>query len=203
VGGREEDGEEVIALALLALAAGAGETVYTNEEQVYFAGEAGEPKPEWLGVAVDAGGRMRRVDAYGSPVDMPLPGPLAIVGDVRVVKLDTPAGAIELRRARPFTCWVSTKRPTGEGWFFKPGVRLHDQGGRARVTSDDTAPVEATIRMRNVVWPSGPNRPSLVLYVHQNDPDRAVSYSWADPGAKRIGINLRWMQASCSLDGAE
>ena len=27
---------------------------------------------------------------------------------------------------------------------------------------------------------------------------RAVSYGWADPGAKRLGINLRWMQASCS-----
>jgi hypothetical protein len=55
--------------------------------------------------------------------------------------------------------------------------------------------------MRNVVWAQGPNRPSVVLYVHTpDDPDRAAAYSWADPDAKRIGINLRWMQASCTID---
>ena len=26
---------------------------------------------------------------------------------------------------------------------------------------------------------------------------------WGDPGAARIGINLRWMQASCGIDGME
>jgi hypothetical protein len=199
----------MIAAAALVLLAGAAapaaETVYTNEEQVYFAGEAGKPKPEWLAIAVDAAGRMRRIDAFGEPVAAPLPAPLAIVGDVRVVKLTTPEGeAIELRRARPFTCWVSTKRPGGaDAWFFKPGVRLHDQGGKARVVSDDAEPVEVIIKLRNVVWPSGPNRPSLVLYIYaKDDPGRAVSYSWADPGATRIGINLRWMQASCTLDGS-
>jgi hypothetical protein len=30
-----------------------------------------------------------------------------------------------------------------------------------------------------------------------------VSYAWADEGAARVGINLRWMQASCTIDGAE
>ena len=42
------------------------------------------------------------------------------------------------------------------------------------------------------------NNPSLVLYIHRPDqPDHAVSYSWADPKADRIGINLRWVQANC------
>ena len=53
--------------------------------------------------------------------------------------------------------------------------------------------------MRNVRWPYGNNRPSLVLYAYRPDKDRAVSYAWADPSAQRIGINLRWMQASCTL----
>jgi len=59
--------------------------------------------------------------------------------------------------------------------------------------------------MRNVIWPPPTtNKPSIVLYIHKPDePDRAESYSWADPGATRIGINLRWVQASCGIDGVE
>ena len=59
---------------------------------------------------------------------------------------------------------------------------------------------DVTIRLRNVTWAKGsPNKPSLVLYVHKDDPVRAESYSWADPQSSMIGINLRWVQASCSL----
>jgi hypothetical protein len=102
-----------------------------------------------------------------------------------------------LRRARPVTCSVD--------WFFAQDVKIHDQGGRAVVGKDVAGLKPLIIRMRNVVWPAGNrNRPSLVLYVHTPDePDKAVSYVWADPEAKRIGINLRWMQASCTVDGTE
>jgi hypothetical protein len=56
------------------------------------------------------------------------------------------------------------------------------------------------LKIRRVVWPSGTNRDSLVLYMHDEgaaDPQRAVSYGWADPAARRLGINLRWAQANC------
>lgn len=69
-------------------------------------------------------------------------------------------------------------------------------------TVTDARPAAVGLKIRRPVWPSGPNQDSLVLYVHDRASDnaeRAVSYSWADPGAERIGINLRWMQASCSL----
>ncbi|MCU0882657.1 MAG: hypothetical protein MUF14_08335, partial [Hyphomonadaceae bacterium] len=49
-----------------------------------------------------------------------------------------------------------------------------------------------------VEWPFGTNRPSLTLYVLDQDSDRAVSYAWGDYDADRLGINLRWMQASCT-----
>lgn len=120
-----------------------------------------------------------------------------------------------LRRARPVTCWSAipkeAKKPDGSvDWLFAQNVKIHDQGGRALIGSGapDVKPV--VIRMRNVVWPPKPdgsansNRPSLVLYVHTPDePDKAVSYVWADPDAARIGINLRWMQASCTVDEKE
>ncbi len=105
------------------------------------------------------------------------------------------------------TCWASVRKPTpkpdgGEDWAFYPGLKLHDQGGRVLADGKGGPPV--VLRMRNVVWPSGNNRPSLVLYIHRPEaPDRAESYAWADPGAARIGINLRWVQASCTIDGRE
>lgn len=115
-----------------------------------------------------------------------------------------------LRRARPVTCWSAipkeAKKPDGStDWFFARDVKIHDQGGRAMVGKDQPGVKPVVIRMRNVVWPAGnSNRPSLVLYVHKPDePDTAISYVWADPEAARIGINLRWMQASCTIDGKE
>lgn len=111
-----------------------------------------------------------------------------------------------LRRARTVSCWGAAlkdkrKPDGGEDWYGAFDLKLHDQGGRVAYGGGDTGAPPVVLRIRNVVWPSGPNKPSLVLYVHTPDePDHAVSYSWADPAAKRIGINLRWMQASCTID---
>jgi hypothetical protein len=115
---------------------------------------------------------------------------------------------LDLRRAHGFTCWASIRKaklkPDGsEDWSFERGIRLHDGGGRALVSSGEAPPQQVVLRMRNVVWSEGPNRPSLVLYIHTPDePKRAVSYAWADPQATRVGINLRWVQASCTRDPA-
>jgi hypothetical protein len=113
---------------------------------------------------------------------------------------------LELRRARPMRCWAAIPRasPKADGtqdWWFARDIRLHDQGGMARLRTDEATPQQYDIRVRNVVWPSGPNQPSLVLYVLAPGSDRAMAYSWADPGAVRLGFNIRAVQASCTVDG--
>ena len=110
------------------------------------------------------------------------------------------------RRARPFECWTAILRgaehgDSGEGmrdWDFRRGVTLHDQGGEAELVTDEATPRRIRLRLRNVDWPYGTNRPSLTLYVLEGDNDRAVSYAWNEGDAERIGINLRWLQASCT-----
>lgn len=100
-------------------------------------------------------------------------------------------------RARIFKCWVSPKKYDGEYGFY-PDIILHDQGGIAWLESDEHETVG--IRMRNVSWPMGRNRNSLVLYAHKDfDADKAESYVWTAPDADRIALNLRWIQASCTL----
>ena len=111
-----------------------------------------------------------------------------------------------LRRARTFECWTAILRgashgDSGEGmrdWDFRRGVSLHDQGGEAVLMTDEETPRKIRLRLRNVDWPYGSNRPSLTLYVMEGDSDRAVSYAWNEGDAERIGINLRWIQASCT-----
>lgn len=109
--------------------------------------------------------------------------------------------AHKLRKARPFTCWVSPRKENGEYAFYN-NIQLHDQGGRAWVTGPDHKRVG--LKMRNVVWPTGNNRNSLVLYAYRGeDEDHAVSYTWTAPKAERLALNLRWVQASCTLGKAE
>ncbi len=111
-----------------------------------------------------------------------------------------------LRKARPFECWTAILRgashgDSGEGmrdWDFRRGVKLHDQGGEAELITDEETPRRVRLRLRNVDWPYGTNRPSLTLYILEGDSDRAVSYAWNEGDAERIGINLRWLQASCT-----
>lgn len=222
--------------------------VFTNEEQVYFAREAGRTPPPWVGVRVDSLGdgrvRLRTVDAFGrsgaedqimrlgeadglatittgdcvrrfrlegealveaAPARCRSPAALVGVAPQGLTMRLPDGGSLDLQRARPFVCWVSVRKagrkPDGtEDWAFERGVRLHDRGGRATVSTQETTPQSVTIRMRNVAWREGPNQPSLVLYMHRADPDRAEGYAWADPGAKRVGINMRFAQASCTLD---
>jgi hypothetical protein len=223
-------GIAVLIAIMGAMAASAAEpspsAVYSNEEQVYFAREAKADPPLTIHVRVagEAGKvRATALDAFGKEAALPTEITTAVAaafplgaekGSGRLT-LHFGATQYELRRARPATCWVAIRKdkPKADGspdWHFERGVTLHDQGGRALVGSGvaDTSPV--MIRMRNVVWPANAdgtpnvNKPSIVLYVHKPDQyDRSEAYVWGDPGAARIGINLRWMQASCGIDGME
>jgi len=117
---------------------------------------------------------------------------------------------MQMRRARAFTCWAGVLKgavhgDTGEGitdWDFRQAINIHDQGGEAWIETAETPPRRIRLRLRDVDWPYGDRRPSLTLYVHDGDNPRAASYAWAEGGADRIGINLRWIQASCTRTGA-
>lgn len=110
-----------------------------------------------------------------------------------------------MRRARSFSCWAAVLRgaehgDSGEGlddWDFRRGIAIHDQGGEAVIETDDR---RVRLKLRDVDWPYGNRRASLTLYIYEGDEDRAVSYAWTGGGEDRIGINLRWLQASCTAE---
>ena len=104
------------------------------------------------------------------------------------------------RKARYFSCWMSVTHRDQQQSTFKANLRLHDQGGRQWLDSEENSPQTAGIKIRRVRWPAGRNRDSLVLYAHSPEMEKAIAYAWGDYNAKRIAMNLRWMQASCTLD---
>ena len=197
----------LIPLAALALAGAAQAQTYANTEEVYFAGEAGKEAAPRLALRLD-GAQVVAVDAFGEPLaDAPDYQIVSRDGDEVIAVVD--GHRTVLRRARPVTCWASVRKEQAkadgsEDWTFDAGLAMHDQGGRVRAAGSESGAPEVVLRMRRVIWPEGSaNRPSLVLYIHSaDDPERAVSYSWADFDAARVGINLRWMQASCTVNGA-
>lgn len=186
--------------------ADAGPDIYANTEENYFDNDAGRDAAPWLSLRFD-GQNMAVIDAFGAAVEKPeLLEIIERTEDQVTARID--GQETVLRKARAVTCWGAARKPDepdkSKQWLFERGLNSHDQGGRVRFGGGDTGAPETILRIRHVTWPEGSsNRPSLVLYVHSaDDPDRAVSYSWADENASRVGINLRWMQASCTVADA-
>lgn len=206
-------GTKLIAAAALALSSASAfaeeslpEGIWTNTEDEYFAEEEGRERPEWVALEVNGDGEWRRIDAFGKAQtewsDTTISG----------LTFDESSGwridGSELRRAAPLSCWVAVRKfaakPNGdEDWTFSRNLQTFDQGGRVLIPGEGIAP-DVTIRVRNVTWAKGSrNKPVRALYVHKQDPVRAESYSWGAPDSSVIGINLRWVQASCSEQSSE
>lgn len=181
--------------------------IWTNTEDQYFAQDEGRERPDWLAVELAENGEWRALDVLGGPIGGeegwqagPVPGIAPRAGGGWEWK------GSELRRARPFTCWISVRKFAGkpdgsEDWTFASNLPIFDQGGRIFMAGNGEAP-DVTLRMRNVTWARGSrHKPALVVYMHRDDPERAESYSWTSPDATLVGINLRWVQAGCSPAG--
>jgi hypothetical protein len=108
------------------------------------------------------------------------------------------AGETRMMRARAWSCWMAVPREDRPGtWFSAFNLKILDQGGEVWVRTDEATPREIGYRLRQVKWPAGTNQDALTLYVLKRG-ERAPGYAWASPDATRIGINLRWVQGSCS-----
>ena len=124
----------------------------------------------------------------------------------------TPRGAsdaaVKLHRARQFTCYADI--PGVGGGRDIPYTRydnlsLHDQGAETWFADKDGR--NLGLRLFNVDWPINNydgyfTRDSLVIYVIEKLDDGSTKehgYAFTLPEANRIGINLKWLLASCFM----
>jgi hypothetical protein len=121
---------------------------------------------------------------------------------------DSSGSAVKLHRARQFTCYADI--PGVGGGRDIPYTRydnlsLHDQGAETWFVDKDGR--NLGLRLFNVDWPINNydgyfTRDSLVIYVIEKLDDGSTKehgYAFTPPEANRIGINLKWMLASCFM----
>ncbi len=119
---------------------------------------------------------------------------------------DEPVVLHQQNRARFFTCSM-TFEEGGEITRF-PDLRIMDQGGIAwvQMPTAEHPDREVAIRIRNVRWAMNNSavnftNDSFVMYLDERvaGEQRNVAYAWSTPQTPRMGINLHWLQAHCSL----
>ncbi|MBS1797717.1 MAG: chromophore lyase CpcT/CpeT [Acidobacteria bacterium] len=107
----------------------------------------------------------------------------------------------KLRRVRWFEGWTAVLKSgetafantdfPAENYDGKTKLVLHDQGGTAKI-NDKYSVQLAQLRHKSGAW-------VLTLKILENSTGKAVAYSWTNPEAEKLGINLRWVQSGFSL----
>jgi hypothetical protein len=107
----------------------------------------------------------------------------------------------KLKRARIFAGWTAVLKDgstesrgadaPAEAWDGQRDLRIHDQGGRVKINEKFSAEL-AQLSHKN-------GARVLKLGIVETASGKTVAYTWANPEAERIGINLRWIQAGFTL----
>ena len=118
------------------------------------------------------------------------------------------ATTVKLHRARQFSCYVDIPGVGGgrdEPYTRYDNLSLHDQGAETWFVDKDGR--NLGLRLFSVDWPINNvdgyfTRDSLVIYVIEKlegGTTKEHGYAFTLPEANRIGINLKWLLASCFM----
>jgi hypothetical protein len=85
-------------------------------------------------------------------------------------------------------------------WHMDRALRLGSEGGRYALKWRDGAASGYSLVLERLTYRDG-NVPVLKLSVVDDSDGRTLAYSWANPEATRIGINLGWVQVGLDSVG--
>lgn len=121
-----------------------------------------------------------------------------------------PQSWTRFRLARTFYCFADVPGVGGGRNIpfkrFGP-FKTDDQGGKVRFVTHETPPRTMEITLRNVAWaynnaPGQFTRNSLTMYISTIDGAGVATegaYTFGEPTAQRIGINLKHILANCAM----
>ena len=116
-----------------------------------------------------------------------------------------------LLRARPFRGWIEvpadgpydSARGSETAYRRVSGLGLHDQGGLAEIAADATGQPLA-VELTRLVYARSLEVLKLAVYdtpaAEVSFDSHAVAYTWTEPGAARVGLNLRDVITGWTLD---
>lgn len=170
-----------------------------HEGQVYsevIASGGGELACTYLWVAEDHGFLGSRVPER--PCDASLPRAWQVDGEWLRITPQQDEVAYEARRAIRYTGWIVLARSkldpgaSDDDYVFLQDIGAHDQGTMIPILDEGIRTgyaaelVQLTYQNSRIAV--------LKLGIIDEATGETLSYSWAEPGAGRIGINLRWIQ---------
>ena len=113
----------------------------------------------------------------------------------------------QMHRVRNFECYADIPGVGGGRdipYDRYEGFRIHDQGGAVWFTSEEGRKLGISLFL--VDWPINNyegifTRDSFVIYVSEETEEgrKEHGYAFTVPDADRIGINLKWILASCFM----
>ena len=112
---------------------------------------------------------------------------------------DTAGVTHRARRVTRYGGWIAFQRrhidPSApeDDFILLRDIDAHDEGFVVSIT-DDGKPTGFAVELVRLTY-QNTRTAVLKLGIVDETAGETVSYSWAEPGAERIGINLRWVQA--------
>ena len=136
-----------------------------------------------------------------------LPAGLGVDGEGLTATWRTASGerVERARRVRHYTGWVALRRSrldpsaASDDYVFIREARWHDEGFVLPVL-DGERPTGYAIELARLTY-QNTRTAVLKLGVVDTATGETLAYAWAEPGAARIGINLRWIQAGLTREG--
>ena len=110
------------------------------------------------------------------------------------------------RKVRYFDGWAAIRRGSfapasadPEEMLLVPGLRLHNEGQVIPLVTESGDETGYSLELARLTY-QNTRVAVLKLGVLETETGETVAYSWADPEAVRIGINLGWMQAGLTAE---
>ncbi len=135
-----------------------------------------------------------------------LPAGLGVDGEGLTATWRTSSGerVERARRVRHYTGWVALRRSrldpsaAADEYVFVREARWHDEGFVLPVL-DGERPTGYAIELARLTY-QNTRTAVLKLGVVDTATGETLAYAWAEPGADRIGVNLRWIQAGLTRE---
>jgi CpeT/CpcT family (DUF1001) len=104
----------------------------------------------------------------------------------------------KLKRCHFYKGWILLEKAgLKEEYHSMKNLVWHDQGKRQLLYLEDGKASKYEVELAAVVY--GKDLEVLKIAVYETGVSKAIAYAWATPGAKNIGINMRWIQAGLTL----
>ena len=110
------------------------------------------------------------------------------------------------RKVRQFSGWGAVRRgnfdPDADDldeMLLAPDLRLHNEGQIAPLVTIEGDATGYSVELARLTY-QNTRVAVLKLGILDSETGETVAYSWANPGAERIGINLGWLQVGMTAD---